>query len=317
MIALQFSEYGSADVLTLAEVEEPHAGPGRIRIAVRAAGVTPGDWYLRSGQLRDMVPITLPHLLGIDAAGIVDEVGPGVTDVRPGDEVFGVVDVAQLGGAAAEYAVLVAWARKPAALSWEQAGGAAANVETAWRTLEKLAVGHGTTLLIEGAAGGVGTVAIQLAVARGAAVIGTAREPNHAFLADLGAIPTTYGPGLAGRVASLAPAGVDAVLDCAGSGSLPDLVAIAGSPDRVVSIADFRAHEHGVELSHTGGPGTPSKHGLDGLRVASELAERGRFTVPVAATFPIEDARAAHQLSESGHARGKIVLTLQHEAGAR
>lgn len=309
MIALQFSEYGPPGVLALAEVDEPHAGPGRIRIAVRAAGVTPGDWYVRSGRLRDIAPVRLPHVLGFDAAGTVDEVGDGVTGVRPGDEVFGFVDIAELGGAAAERAVLVAWAPKPATWSWEQAGGAAGNVETAVRTLDRLGVGAGTTLLVEGAAGGVGTMAVQLAVARGARVLGTARPVNHDFLAALGAVPTTYGPGLAERVEALAPGGVDAVLDCAGSGSLPELVALAGAPERVVTIADFRAHEHGVELSRTGGPGgsEPSAHAL---AVAAALAEEGRLTVPVAAAFPWGEAARAHELSETGHARGKIVLTV-------
>ncbi|WP_433555423.1 NADP-dependent oxidoreductase [Pseudonocardia xinjiangensis] len=310
MEALQFSTYGPPDVLTVAEVDEPHAGPGQIRIAVRAAGVTPGDHYLRSGRMRDMVPIALPHVPGVDAAGIVDEVGAGVTGVRLGDAVFGLVDIARLGGAAAGFAVLVAWAPKPESFSWEQAGGAAANVETATRALDRLGVEAGTTLLVEGAAGGVGTVAIQLAVARGATVLGTAREPNHGFLAALGAIPTTYGPGLADRVAALAPHGVDAVLDCAGSGSLADLVAIAGGPTRVVTIADLRAAEHGVEISRTGGPGATEAPHYESLAVAAALADEGRFTVPLAAVFELKDAAAAHELSESGHARGKIVLTL-------
>lgn len=310
MIALQFSEYGNSDVLHLAEIPEPHAGPGRIRIAVRATGLTPAECVVRSGRMRDLVPLALPHAPGVDAAGIVDEIGEGVTGVAVGDAVFGLVDVAALGGAAAEYAVLTAWAPKPDAFTWEQAGGAAGNIETATRTLDRLGVRDGTTLLIEGAAGGVGGVAVQLAVARGATVIGTAREVNHEFLAELGATPTTYGPGLPGRVAALAPGGVDAVLDCAGSGSLPDLVTIAGGPDRVVTIADLRAHEQGVELSNTGGPGATRVQGLHGLAQAAALAEEGRFTVPVAAAFPLEDAAAAHDLSETGHARGKIVLTL-------
>lgn len=309
MIALQFAEYGPPDVLTVAEAEEPHAGPGCVRIAVRVAGVMPADCSLRSGRMADLVPLALPHTPGMDAAGIVDEVGTGVTGARPGDAVFGMVDVAALGGAAAGYAVLAAWAPKPAAWSWEQAGGAAGNVETATRCLDLLAVGPGTTLLVEGAAGGVGTVAIQLAVARGATVIGTARPAGHELVAALGAVPTTYGPGLAERVADLAPGGVDAVLDCAGSGTLPDLVALAGGPDRVVSIADWRAHEHGVVFSRTAGPGG-SPPAVHGLAVAARLADEGRLTVPVAGSFPLTRAAAAHELSESRRARGKIVLTL-------
>src|SRR4051812_1372091 len=274
MRALRFPAYGPAGVLEVADVPEPHPGPGEIRVAVRASGVTPADGYFRSGRFRDWIPLRLPHQLGIDAAGVVDEVGADVTDVRAGDEVFGTVDYDRMGGANAEYAVLAAWAPKPAALSWAQAGGAAGNIETATRALDRLGVRPGVTLLIEGAAGGVGTTAIQLAVARGARVIGTASPGNHGFLASLGAVPTTYGPGLAGRAGP-----VDLVLDCAGSGSLPDLVALAGSPDRVVSIADIDAPSYGVHLSRSSGPGADAPS-VGGLAVAAALAAEGRFTVP-------------------------------------
>ncbi|MFI0778935.1 NADP-dependent oxidoreductase [Streptomyces sp. NPDC021212] len=309
MFALQYSELGPPDVLTVGEAEEPHAGPGEIRIAVRATGVTPADWKLRSGAIRSEFrpDLPLPHIPGMDAAGVVDEIGEGVTGVAVGDAVFGVVDLAKLGGAAAEFAVLAAWAAKPDALSWEEAGGAAGNVETATRALDLLGVTAGTTLLVEGAAGGVGTVTVQLAAARGATVIGTAREANHHFLTGLGVTPTTYGPGLAERVAALAPQGVDAVLDVAGSGSLPDLVAIAGEARRVVSVADMDAREHGVHLTWAGSGDAP---GLDGLAVAADLAAEGRFTVPLGGVFPLTDGAKAHELSATGHVRGKIVLTV-------
>ncbi len=308
MFALQFARFGPPDVLTIAEAEEPHPGPGQIRVAVRAAGVTPGDWKLRSGEFPRPVP--LPHIPGVDAAGVVDEIGEGVTGVAPGDPVFGVVDIpAAIGGACAEFAVLKAWTAKPDALSWEQAGGAASSIETATRTLDELGVTEGTTLLIEGAAGAVGTVAVQLAAARGATVIGTAREPNHDFLASLGAIPTTYGPGLPDRVRALAPGGVDAVLDTQGSGSLPDLIAIAGDPSHVVTIADFDAPRHGARMS-TSLPGGSRTDGLAGLPVAAALAAEGRFTVPLHAVFPLAQAAKAHEESATGHARGKIVLTV-------
>ncbi|MEU3650702.1 NADP-dependent oxidoreductase [Lentzea sp. NPDC034063] len=298
MRALQFTQYGPADLLHVAEVAEPHAGPGQVRIAVRASGVTPGDTYLRSGMFGERLP--LPHVPGVDAAGVVDEVGEGVTGVNLGDEVFGVVDLALLGGANAEFAVLAAWAPKPAALSWEQAGGAAANVETATRALDLLGVRDGTTLLIAGAAGGVGTVAIQLAVARGVKVIGTAGPQTQDFVASLGATPVVYGEGLADRAGA-----VDAVLHCAGT--VPDLISIAGSPDRVVTIADLSGN-HGIRLTHTaGGPGADPQ-ALHGLAVAAELAEQGAFTVPIAEVFPLDRAADAHRLSETGHAHGKIVL---------
>jgi NADPH:quinone reductase-like Zn-dependent oxidoreductase len=315
MRAVQFTEYGPPGVVHIAEVAAPHAGPNEIRIAVRASGISPGEAYIRSGTMRDVVPATFPWRTGVDAAGVVDEVGDGVTGVRVGDEVFGMTTVAAR-GANADFVVLVAWAPKPAAWSWEEAGGAAGNVETATRVLDRLAVGAGHTVLVQGAAGGVGTVAVQLAVARGATVIGTASEHNHDFLRSLGARPTTYGPGLVERILALAPSGVDAVFDCAG-GALPDLIAIAGDPARVVTIApDLSAADHGVHLSH-GAPAdeTGAAMGvaadplaLHGLDIATKLAEQGRLRVPVAAAFPLTEAPAAHELSESRHARGKIVL---------
>jgi NADPH:quinone reductase-like Zn-dependent oxidoreductase len=314
MRAVEFSEYGPPSVVHVAEVEEPHAGPGSVRIAVRASGVAAGETYIRSGRWRDLVPTTLPYRTGFDAAGGVDEVGDGVTGVDVGDEVFGMATMTTR-GTNADYAVLAAWAPKPAAWSWAEAGGAAGSVETGTRVLDRLAVGAGQTVLVQGAAGGVGTVAVQLAVARGATVIGTAGEHNHDFLRALGATPTTYGPGLVERVRALAPDGVDAVFDCAG-GALPDLIAIAGDKARVVTIADFGAAAHGVHMSHgapadeTGaalgaGADPVAVHGLD---IAVKLATQGRLRVPVAAEFPLEEAAAAHELSGGRHARGKIVL---------
>ncbi|MGW6740179.1 NADP-dependent oxidoreductase [Streptomyces sp. NPDC055025] len=314
MRAIQFSEYGPPSVVHVAEVAAPHAGPGEIRVAVRASGISPGEIRIRSGEMREVVPLTFPYRTGFDAAGVVDEVGDGVTGVSVGDEVFGMTDSAAR-GANADFAVLAAWAPRPAAWSWEEAGGAAGSAETATRVLDRLAVGAGHTVLVQGAAGGVGTVAVQLAVARGATVIGTASERNHDFLRSLGAVPTTYGTGLAERIRALAPDGVDAVFDCAG-GALPDLVAIAGDTARVVTIADVTAAAHGVHMSH----GVPSDDtgttvgasadplALHGLAIAVTLAGEGRLRVPVAAAFPLTEAVAAHELSESRHARGKIVL---------
>jgi NADPH:quinone reductase-like Zn-dependent oxidoreductase len=314
MRAIEFTEYGPPSVLHVAEVEEPQAGEGEIRVAVRASGISPGETYIRAGQFRELVPLTFPYLTGFDAAGVVDQVGEGVTGVRVGDEVFGMTSMT--GRAAnADFAVLAGWAPKPPSWSWEEAGGAAGSVETATRVLDRLAVGAGQTVLVQGAAGAVGTVAVQLAAARGARVIGTASESNHELLRSLGAEPTTYGDGLVERVKELAPDGVDAVFDCA-RGALPDLIAIAGDPARVVTIADFDAAAHGVHMSHTAptdetgeslGAG-PDPQAFHGLADAVTLAAEGRLRVPVAAAFPLEEAAAAHELSETRHARGKIVL---------
>ncbi|EXG81945.1 NADP-dependent oxidoreductase [Cryptosporangium arvum] len=299
MRAVQFAQYGPPSVLEVVEVAEPHAGPGEVRVAVRASGLSTGETLIRSGAMRAVVPAVLPWRTGFDAAGVVDEVGAGVTGVAIGDAVFGWVSPGTR-GANAEIAVLVAWAPKPAGWSWDEAGGAAGSVETATRVLDRLAVGDGDTVLINGAAGGVGTVAVQLAVARGARVVGTAGVYNHEFLRALGAHPTTYGPGLTERV----PPGVDAVFDCAG-GALPDLIALAGDPDRVVTIADLTAPAVGVHLS-SGGTDPLADHAL-GLAV--DLAAQGRLTIPVAATFGLEEAAAAHELSEGRHAPGKIVFS--------
>ncbi|SPT58698.1 NADP-dependent oxidoreductase [Actinomadura madurae] len=314
MRAVQFSEYGPPGVMRVAEVEAPHAGAGEVRIAVRASGVAPGEVQIRSGRMRDAVPTAFPCRTGFDAAGVVDEVGDGVTGVAIGDEVFGVTATTAR-GANADHAVLVFWAPKPDVWSWEEAGGAAGSVETSTRVLDRLRVGAGHTVLVQGAAGAVGTVAVQMAVARGATVIGTASERNHDFLRSLGAEPTTYGSGLVERVRAMAPR-VDAVFDCAG-GALPDLIAIAGDPARVVTIApDFSAASLGVHMSH----GAPAEEtgdaigaaadpqALHGLGIAVELAGKGRLRIPVAAAFPLEEVVAAHELSETRHARGRIVL---------
>lgn len=296
MRAVQFTGYGPPAVAHAADVEEPHAGPGQVRIAVRASGFSAGETLIRAGRFRDVMPVTFPFRTGFDAAGVVDEAGAGVTGVSAGDEVFGWVEP-QLRGANAEYAVLSVWAPKPVAWSWAEAGGAAGAVETAVRVLDLLKVEAGQMLLVQGAAGGVGTVTVQLALARGATVIGTASAHNHEFLRSLGAQPTTYGPGLPERVPH-----ADAVLDCAG-GALPDLIAIAGDPARVVSIADLDAHKYGVHLSR-GGADPLAEHALP---IAAGLAGQGGLRVPVAATFTLEQAAAAHELSETRHARGKIV----------
>src|SRR3954454_9688419 len=190
MRAVMFTEYGDPDVLHVADVPEPHPEAGQVRIAVRAAGVNPVDWKARSGVMREVMPVSFPAIDGREAAGVVDEVGGDVAGVAVGDEVFGFA----VGGAAAEYAVLDAFARKPAGLSWEAAAGLPVAAETSVRVFTVLGgVGEGQTLVVNGAAGGVGVAAVQLARARGARVIGTAGEANHDFLRSLGAEPTTYG----------------------------------------------------------------------------------------------------------------------------
>ena len=297
MKAARFSEYGDTGVLKLVDVEEPHAGPGQVRIAVRAAGVNAIDWKLRAGHMREMMPLELPAGSGNDAAGVVDEVGEGVEGVEIGDAVFG-----NGSSTYAEYAVLDAWAHKPEELSFEEAAGYPIPVETAVRILDLVGVGEGETVFVSGAAGGVGSAAVQIARERGATVIGSASERNQDYVRGLGAIPTTYGEGLAGRVRGLAPDGVDAALDIAGSGVIPELIELTGDPARVVSIADFSAGEHGARVS-----GTPGDRPA-AFAEAARLFEAGKLTLPVADLYGLHEADEAHAQSERGHVAGRRII---------
>ncbi len=300
MKAVTFTDYGPPEVLVVADAEEPHPAEGQIRIAVRAAGVNPIDWKARSGVMREMMPLTFPAVDGREASGVVDEIGPGVTDVATGDEVFGF----SVGGAAAEYAVLDDYARKPPGLGWEEAAALPVAVETTLRVFEVLGgLSEGQTIVVNGAAGGVGAVAVQVARARSARVIGTASETNHEFLRSLGAEPTTYGDGMVERIRALAPDGVDLAFDTAGKGGIPDLVTITGDPARGATIADFGAAALGVKV--TGGSGGRAHGALD---EAARLVEAGQLHVPVQQTFAFAQAPEAHRLSETGHVRGKLVL---------
>jgi NADPH:quinone reductase-like Zn-dependent oxidoreductase len=297
MRAAVYSQAGEpATVLSVAEIEEPHAGPGQIRIAVRAAGVNPIDWKIVSGGTgRSPAGPTVP---GIDAAGVVDEVGEGVSGVQAGDAVFGHAT----GGSAAERAVLSAWARKPEGTPFEVAGGLPVAGETAVRVLDLLGLRSGQTVVIDGASGGVGIATVQVALARGLRVIGTAGEGNQEFVRSLGAEPTLHGAGLADRVRALAPDGVDGGVDTAGKGSVRDLISLTGDPAQVVTIADFGAAELGVQTTSGGGGQAPR---LDQI---AELLDAGRLTMPIGGTYPLEEIGAAYAESRSGHVRGKLVL---------
>lgn len=299
MLALQYDGYGGADVLHVAQAPEPHAGPGQVRVKVRAVSVNPFDWKLRAGFMDGMVPLTFPAITGTDAAGVVDEVGEGVAGISIGDEVFGTGS-----GTTAELAVLDLVAGKPASLSFEEAAAMGLAVEAAARCLDILGLPAGATLLVDGAAGGAGSAMTQLAVARGLTVVGTAGPANQDYVRSLGALPTTYGEGLAQRVKQLVPT-VDGAVDVVGLGSVPELVAITGDPTRVVTLADFTAYAHGVHVAD----GSFPRAGY-ALGEAADLHGQGRFSMPIAATFPMSDGAAAQQLSETGHVRGKIVITV-------
>jgi acetyl esterase len=304
--AVVYREYGGPEVLALVEVGLPVPESGQVLVAVRAAGVNPVDWKDRAGGLGAEPPAG-PRGLGVDLAGVVEATGPGVTAFAVGDEVFG----RAIAGAYAEYGLcavddLVA---KPAALSWEVAASLAVSVETAVRTLRLLGItaedAVGRTLLVHGASGGVGSVATQLAVLRGARVIGTAGPANQDLVRSFGAHPVEYGDGWAARVRAVAPAGVDAVLDAPGRDVLRESIALAGHPDRVVTIADRGAEQLGVRYSR----GKVARLAM--AEVFDEvlpLLISGRLRVVIGARYPLNDVVAAHQLSEGGHPGGRIVL---------
>jgi NADPH:quinone reductase-like Zn-dependent oxidoreductase len=297
MKAVQFSRFGGPEVLGIVDLPDPHPGPGQVRIKVRAAGVNASDWKKRQG----LMDPELPQTLGYEGAGVVDELGEGVTDLAVGDRVFG---FSAEGAAQAELAVLSSYAPIPPSLDFAAAAALPAAVETATRALDQLGVSNGSTLLINGASGSIGSAAVQLAVGRGARVIGTASPANHEYLRSLGAEPVAYGDGLLERVRSLAPGGVDVALDVAGSDVLPELIDLADGAEHVVTIADFAgAQQHGVRFSRG-----DSGRALHALADIGELIESGRFAVPVVQTFPLAEIAQAHRVGESGHARGKLVL---------
>ncbi|MFJ8632313.1 NADP-dependent oxidoreductase [Streptomyces sp. NPDC093568] len=298
MKAITYDEYGGPEVLRLTEIEEPHAGPGQVRIRVAAAAVNPIDHKIRRGWLPAFGPAAFPAIPGIEAAGVVDEVGEGVTGVAVGDDVLGWTE----SGAYAPYAVLRRFAAKPAGLDWETAAALPVASETADSVLNLLGLAPGETLLLHGAAGAVGSLAVQLAVARGVTVIGTASPGNHDHLRALGAVPVTYGEGLADRVRAVAPQGVDAVFDAAGAGDLPVSVELRGTTDRVVTIADPQAGELGVTF-HEGGT-----HPADTLAEHARLTAQGHLRIRVAESRPLADAAQIHARSEAGHVPGKLIL---------
>ncbi|MCP9211133.1 NADP-dependent oxidoreductase [Streptomyces cucumeris] len=295
MKKVSFAEFGGPDVLHLVDAEEPHAGPGHIRIAVRAAGVNPVDWRIREGQKLGAHPIELPSGVGLDAAGVVDEVGEGVEEVEVGDHVFG-----EGSSTYAEFAVLSAWARMPEGVTFENAAGYPSVVETALRIIREVGVQPGQTLLVSGASGGVGSAVLQIARDRGITVIGTAGAANQDYLRSLGALATTYGEGWVERVRQLGH--VDAALDLAGSGVIRGLVDLTGNPQKVISIADLGAPELGVRFSGVAG-NVP-----EALTVAADLIARGRLHIPIEKSYTLADAATAHINSQTGHTRGRRVI---------
>lgn len=296
MRAITITQYGEPDVLRLTDAPLPEPGPGQVRVAVKAAGVNPIDWKIRSGAMAEVRPVDFPHILGLELAGVVDAVGEGA-DFAVGDEVFGWSET----GTYAEYALASTVIRKPAGLSWAEAAALPIAGETALRVLGELEVKPDETVVIHGASGQVGRIATQAAVALGATVIGLAGASSLDEVKALGAVPVQYGDGWLSRVRSAAPDGVDAVFDAAGYGVLGDSVELLGSPDRLITIADPAAYEQGLKFS-AGGSETAA--------VLEDLVARG-LKLKLGSSYALADAAAAHRESATGHAGGKITLTLE------
>lgn len=303
MQAVHFDRYGGPDELYPTVLAMPEAAPGELRVRVRAAGVQPADIARRSGEFARRgidAQAAFPQRLGHEFAGVVDQIGDGVRGYYHGQEVLGWCD----GGAYAE-AVTVPAAQvvaKPPMMSWAVAGALSASGQTAQVALRALEVGRGDTLLVHGAAGGVGSIAVQLARLAGARVIGTASRENHAYLRTLGVEPVLYGEGLVARVRELAPQGVTVALDAAGRGAIAASLALGARRERIGSLVDGEgAREHGV-LRLRG------ECDRDRLRQLVELYEHGRLHVHVREIYPLAHAAVAHRDVETGHGRGKVVL---------
>lgn len=303
MKAVTLAEFGTPEVLRLTDVTDPEPGAGQVRVRVRAAGVQPVDTAVRRGEGPPTMRGSLPITPGNEFAGVVDLVGAGVTELAVGDEVLGWTML----GAYAEAVVVPVEqiVRKPAAMPWEVAGAMSASGQTAHRSLRELRVAAGETVLVHAAAGGVGTAAVQIAVAWGATVVGTASEKNHAYLRELGATPVTYGEGLVERVRAAAPQGVDAALDAAGRNALDASLELVADRDRVATIADIAGAERlGVRFLR-GGPGARTRERLGELL---DLWTQGALAVHIGRRLPLADAAEAHRVVEAGHSRGKVVL---------
>jgi NADPH:quinone reductase-like Zn-dependent oxidoreductase len=298
MRALQYRSYGGPEVLEVADAPEPHAGAGQIRIAVKAASVNPIDWKQLSGAFSGGHAPDGPHYLGWDASGVVDETGPGVTGVGVGDEVFGLGSATE-----AQYAVLDSWAAKAPAVDWSVATAAAGAGEASERGLRLLGTGSGGTIFIDGGAGGVGAVAVQMAVARGIRVIASAGRDNQDYLREIHATPVLYGAGVADRVRAAAGGDVDGVFDVAGKTPIEDLIALVPKPSQVVSIANFAAGQAGARVTGGGRDSEP----FAALAEVAGLLAQNKLVIKFQ-TYPLDRAAEAYRISLEGHLRGKLVL---------
>ena len=303
--AIAYDSYGDAGVLRLADLPEPHIGPDTVVVKVVAAGINPVDYKIRQGHLRGLLDAIFPVVPGWDVAGVVAQVGLDTPEVSVGDPVFAYARKDVLaGGTLAEYAAVPArtLAPKPSSLSFEEAAAVPLTGLTAFQTIRRSGLAAGEVALVHGAAGGVGSMAVQLARHAGARVVGTASAGNHDYLRGLGAEPIEYGDGLADRARALAPDGFDVILDYAGGASLDSARELAKPHARIVSIADPRA------ATELGGQYAWVRPSASDLAEVGRLIDAGAVRPHIAQTFDLAHAADAYRQLESGHGRGKIVV---------
>jgi NADPH:quinone reductase-like Zn-dependent oxidoreductase len=302
--AVRFEEYGGVEVLNLVEVPMPEPGPGQVLVAVKAVGINPGEAKIREGLLHSRWPATFPSGQGSDLAGIVARTGPGVTGFAEGDEVIGFTDNR---ASQAEYVLAEAGnlTTKPPGVPWEAAGSLFVVGATAYAAVRAVALTAGDTVVVAGAAGGVGSVTVQLARRAGATVIGLASPANHEWLAGQGAIPVSYGDGVADRIRQAA-AKVDAFIDTFGADYVQLALDLGVEPSRIDTIVRFDAvQQYGVKAE-----GNAAGASVAVLAELAGLIAAGELEIPIAATFPLDQVRDAYRLLAKGHVRGKIVLLL-------
>ena len=301
--AVRFDKYGGLEVLQVVEVDRPTPGPGKVLVRVKAAGINPGEASIRKGMYADRWPATFPSGQGSDLAGIVDEVGQGVTNVEIGDEVIGFTNDRS---SQAEFVLVQSGhlVQRPANVSWEQAGALFVAGTTAYAAVRSVALSAGDTAVVSGAAGGVGSIAVQLARNAGAKVIGLSSEANHEWLADHGVTPVTYGRGVEDRIRAASGGKVDAFVDAFGGGYVELALKLGVAPNRIDTIIDFAAAaKYGVKTdgNHEGAT-------ADVLAQLAGLLAAGRLEIPIAKIYPMAEVRDAYRELEQRHTRGKIVL---------
>jgi len=301
--AVQFDAYGDVDVLHVIDVPLPEAKPGRVVVEVRAAGINPGEIGIRSGALKDIFPATFPSGEGSDLAGVVTAIGSGVSGVRIGQEVLGWSD--ERSSHATHVSVPAKQlAPKPAGLSWEVAGSLYVAGMAAWASVESVQPKPGETVVVSGAAGGVGSIAVQLVLLRGARAIGIASEQNADWLRKVGAIPVNHDGQLEENLRKLAPNGIDAWIDVYGQGYVRLAIDLGVKPDRINTTIDFEA----AEQFSVNTEGTGSIASAKVLEELAKLAASGKLEVPIAATYKLDQVRDAYRELANRHTHGKIVL---------